>query len=131
MNKADTHKFNQWNELKKTIQDKDFRPFFKIREIWWASIGQNIGDEQYGKNEYFERPVLIIARFYRNLALVLPISSKVKNGSYYYPLRCEKITGVVILSQSRVIDVKRLLRRVETLNIEEYNEIICKYKKLL
>lgn len=131
MDKATLQKFGKWNELKKDLHDKSTRPYFKIREVWWASVGQNIGDEQYGKNEFFERPVLILTRFYSTLALVIPISSKLKEGNYYHSLNAEKVKGILILSQARVIDAKRLLRRIETINIDEYNKILNKYKKLI
>lgn len=34
--------------------------YFKERQIWWASIGQNIGVEANGKNKKYERPVIIL-----------------------------------------------------------------------
>ena len=33
---------------------------FKERDIFWVSIGQNIGYEQNGKSDIFSRPVLIL-----------------------------------------------------------------------
>lgn len=46
--------FDSWNELKKGLEntnrllDKEF--FFHEREIWWTSLGLNLGHEQDGKN---------------------------------------------------------------------------------
>ena len=41
--------YDKWNEVKKeTIQNKR-RLGIKPREIFWAKIGHNIGDEEYGK----------------------------------------------------------------------------------
>jgi hypothetical protein len=31
--------------------------YFREKEIWWACLGANIGFEQNGKNENFERPI--------------------------------------------------------------------------
>jgi mRNA interferase MazF len=123
--------FNQWNDLKKKIHTKEFRPFFKQREVWWASVGQNVGDEQNGKNHNFERPVLIIQKYYGSLALVLPLTSKVKKGSYYYRKIVNNIDGSIILSQARVIDAKRLLRKIEVIDEESYTDIVKRYKELI
>lgn len=124
-------KFNEWNRLKKKLHQKSFRPYFKVREVWWASIGQNIGDEQNGKNHRFERPVLVVQKFYNNLIFVLPLTSKVKEGSYYFRKVVNNIDGVIILSQGRVIDAKRLIRRIEVLDEESFSLIITRYKKLI
>lgn len=47
--------FNQWNKEKKGLENvgHDILAFHE-REIWWCSIGINLGDEQDGKNELFE-----------------------------------------------------------------------------
>ncbi len=37
--------------------------FYREKEIWWAALGQNIGYEVNGKNESYERPVLILKRY--------------------------------------------------------------------
>jgi mRNA interferase MazF len=37
-------------------------PYFKNGEIWWCSIGENIGSEMYGKGEFYRRPVLVIRK---------------------------------------------------------------------
>lgn len=103
--------FNNWNEEKKKLHYEmpDELPFHE-REIWWCSIGINIGDEQDGKNELFERPVLVIRKFNRKLAWVLPMSTKAKLGIHYYEIRHNGRTFSVILSQLRLISVKRFRR---------------------
>jgi mRNA interferase MazF len=131
MEKYELEKFEQWSKLKLRIDERDPRPYFKIREVWWASIGQNIGDEQNGKNQLFERPVLIVQKFYNNLFLALPLSTKAKRGNYYFRKTVNQKDGVVILSQSRVLDSKRLLRKIEMLDENSFSEIVNQYKKLI
>lgn len=82
----------------------------KERQIWWASIGQNIGIEQNGKNCNFERPILILKRFNDEQFWMLPITSKIKIGKYYHVFVQNDNQYSVSLSQLRVIDKKRLLR---------------------
>ena len=54
-------------------------PTIKERDIWWCSIGVNIGDEIDGKNELFHRPVLILKKFSSELCLVAPTSAMARN----------------------------------------------------
>lgn len=52
----------------------------KIREgeIRWCRLGMNIGSETQGKGSYFERPVLILKKFSRDVFLGIPVTSKIK-----------------------------------------------------
>jgi mRNA interferase MazF len=83
---------------------------FHQREIWWCSIGINLGDEQDGKNDYFERPVLVYKKFNSKLAWVLPMSTKPKEGLYYHTLEHDGIMFSVLLSQLRLVSTKRFRR---------------------
>lgn len=130
MYKIGEHYFDDWNFVKKEIHFSKERPYFKKREVWWASVGQNIGDEQNGKNIRYERPVLIVQKYYNNLFLALPLSTKVKKGNYYFRIVGEKVDGVVILSQGRIIDAKRLIRKIETVEEDTFSEIVKQYKDL-
>jgi mRNA-degrading endonuclease toxin of MazEF toxin-antitoxin module len=59
--------------------------------------------------------------------LILPLRTKTKNGSWYVPLVVDKKQAVVILSQSKTIDRKRLKTRIETINEADFNEIKQKF----
>jgi hypothetical protein len=50
--------FDRWNERKKRIDRHDDEILFHEREIWWSSLGVNVGSEQDGIAANFERPVL-------------------------------------------------------------------------
>jgi len=76
--------FDLWNGLKKKLHATRHEPFLHEREIWICSLGANIGYEQDGKNENFARPVLVIKKFNNDIFLAVPLSSKVKEGKYYY-----------------------------------------------
>lgn len=41
--------FDSWNEQKKQLENTQKTVLFKEREIWWTSIGVNIGNESCGK----------------------------------------------------------------------------------
>lgn len=116
--------FFDWTKLKIRIHltpDKKF--YFHEREIWWASLGINIGFEQNGKHEIFERPILILKAFNRYLLWALPLTSKVKAGKYYYLIECKNEKSVIILSQLRLISSKRLIRKIRKVPPSEFKEI--------
>ena len=75
--------FDDWNELKNKYESHN-NQIFEENEIWWASIGVNIGFESCGKNSNFNRPVLILKKFNKFIFLGIPLSSKIKQGKYYY-----------------------------------------------
>lgn len=55
--------FIDWFQLKIRIDTHEHKPpFFKDGEIWWCSIGENIGGEISGKGTYFRRPVLVLRK---------------------------------------------------------------------
>ncbi|MSU44991.1 type II toxin-antitoxin system PemK/MazF family toxin [Candidatus Nomurabacteria bacterium] len=96
---------------------------FHEREIWWYSIGINLGDEQDGKNELFERPVLVLKKFNNKVCWVLPMSTKPKDGIYYHTLEHEGKIFLVILSQLRLVSVKRFRRFVRKISPHQFELI--------
>ena len=116
--------FNQWNKEKKNLEKVGHDTLtFHEREIWWCSIGINLGDEQDGKNELFERPVLILKKFNNKVCWVLPMSTKQKDGIYYHTLEYNGKVFSVILSQLRLISVKRLHRFVRKISPYQFELI--------
>lgn len=128
-----------WTKLKFKLHTKDEYKepvYFYEREIWWCALGANIGHEQDGKNENFERPVLVIRKFSRHLLWVLPLTSKQKQGHYYFQTNYKNQEGggevsSIILSQLRVISSRRLLRKVRTLPEDEFADIRERLQNLL
>ena len=51
------------------------------REIWWCSLGVNVGHEEDGKNEQFERPALILKKWSNKTVIILPMTTKTKKIS--------------------------------------------------
>ena len=125
--------FDKWNIEKKLVDKKIVNRdlFFYAREIWWCSTGLNIGVEADGKNENFERPILIIKKFNADMIWVLPLTTKEKQNKYYYKLDHEIIKSWVILSQIKTISTKRLLRKIGTVSELDFKEVIIKLQKTL
>lgn len=47
--------FLDWHKKKESLHKKDEKIYFHEREIWWCSLGLNIGDEQDGKNKNYSK----------------------------------------------------------------------------
>lgn len=123
--------FDNWAKLKPTLHDKDkTKVFFKERDIWWCSIGCNIGDEMDGKHEYFDRPVLIIRKFNHNIFYGLPLSTKIKNNPYYEQITFQGKNISVLLSHMRLLDKKRLQEKMGQLDTKDFNKVAKKIKNL-
>ncbi|OGG53045.1 hypothetical protein A3H16_03180 [Candidatus Kaiserbacteria bacterium RIFCSPLOWO2_12_FULL_53_8] len=116
--------FDRWNEQKKKLHASEREMLFHEREIWWCSLGVNIGFEQDGTNELFERPILIIRKFNRDVLWALPLTRSDKRNRFYVPITVGDANSAVILSQLRLISSKRLQRYMHKLPQGQFKEII-------
>ncbi len=126
--------FVSWTKLKVRIHLKDIKErelYFYERQVWWASLGQNIGSEQNGKNTNFERPILVFKKFNEDTLWAIPASSKIKTGKYYELFHLGDKEFSLNLSQLRLISSKRLLRLSGSINREEYERIKNRIKQLI
>jgi mRNA interferase MazF len=73
-----TKDFDLWNNDKKKIDQTNRIFYFNEREVWWCSLGVNVGFEVDGKNQNFVRPILVLKTFGNKTCWVLPMTS-VKN----------------------------------------------------
>ncbi len=115
--------FDEWNEKKKITQNENPR-LYTVREIWWCRLGVNIGTEQDGKGEWFVRPVVVLRGFGPGACLVVPLTTSKRK----HKLRIEigEIDGKLAranLSQIRVVDTKRLERKIGFLNKDIFAEL--------
>ena len=117
--------FNKWNKEKQKVDNKAINKklYFHKREIWWCSTGLNIGVETDGKNDNFERPVIIIKKFNSEMIWILPLTTK-ENNKYTYKLETESVKSFVMLSQIKTISTKRLLRKIGQINNKDYQNIL-------
>lgn len=116
--------FADWTKLKIRIHASENNISFHEKEVWWASIGQNIGVESNGKNKDYERPIIILKRFNRKSFIGIVLSSVEKKGKYYIELKDENgISSFANLSQIRLMSSKRLIRNVRKLPKQDFNII--------
>jgi mRNA interferase MazF len=117
--------FDAWNIEKKRIHDRLNPPFYHEREIWWCALGVNVGFEQDGTGANYDRPVLVIRGFNARVFFGVALTGKEKRGRYYAPIgEVEGRAASVVLSQARLLDSKRLVRKMATLD-EGTFERVC------
>jgi mRNA-degrading endonuclease toxin of MazEF toxin-antitoxin module len=121
--------FDSWNELKKNINDRN-PVYVSEREIWFCSVGLNVGSEQDGKHENFERPVLIIKKVTNNTFIGIPLTSNKKKGTWYVPINSTNSSAVI--SQIKLFDTRRLARKIKgVITSEEFEFLKGELKKYL
>lgn len=122
--------FDEWNTRKKSLHKAEIEVRFLEREVWWCSLGVNVGREQDGANDLFERPILVLRKFSRDVFWALPITRTQKTGPYYLPIRVKGRNSTIILSQIRLISAKRLQRYIEKLPKKQFREVVATVKNL-
>lgn len=115
--------FDKWNEIKKSVEEKPDNFGVHDREIWWVSLGLNIGVEIDGKNKDFERPVLILRKFNRQMVWILPITSRARNEQFYEKFLFGEREYFVAITQIRTVSTKRLLRKIGMIPIGDFEQI--------
>ena len=117
--------FQRWTTKKEVLNDTKGTALFHEREVWWCALGANIGFEQDGGQEDFERPVVILKKFNLDACLIVPITGRPKVGKYYFPVgRIEDREAVAVLSQVRFIDRKRLENKICTLDENVFRSLV-------
>jgi len=124
--------FDKWNEEKKIVDAKDIESdfFYHEREIWWCSTGLNVGVEINGKNDNFERPMLVVRKFNKDMLWVVPMTTRGKSSAFYYKLTHDSIDSWAIVSQVKTISTKRLLRKLGNVSETDFQIIKDKIKDL-
>ncbi|MBP6714445.1 MAG: type II toxin-antitoxin system PemK/MazF family toxin [Aliarcobacter sp.] len=127
--------YNNWNEIKITIENENIIVGFKERDIFYMNMGKNIGFEQDGKGENFVRPVVIIKGFNKNMFFGIPLSTKIKEGKFYYKFQFQKkdelVENIALLSQMRLFSTKRLLNKIGVISKEDFESLKNEFKSLI
>ncbi len=127
--------YDEWNEVKKSTQEKHRKLGIKPREIFWLKIGHNLGSEEYGKGKDFARPVIIVRRLTSDLFIGIPITTTIKNNDYFHSFTYNNktrgdIDNSAMILQVRTYSIKRVLSKIGIVNKQDFNEILEKTKNL-
>jgi len=124
VNKVKEKLFAMWCALKVRIDRRERKHFYKEREVYWCHFGVNIGHEQDGKGEKSSRPALVIKGLSKETCFVVPLTTATHAHTYRIPVGV--IGGkktLAIISQMRVVDVKRFTDRIGIVDKEVFAKI--------
>lgn len=123
--------FDIWNENKKQINLLNKNHWVKERFVYLCQLGQNVGFEEDGKGDLFLRPVLIIKTFNLCVSLVVPLTTKLKENRFYMNIGYIKNSEAsAILSQIRLVDTKRLIKKIDKIDIVTFTKVKDAIKNL-
>lgn len=105
-------------------------PLFNDGEIWWCRIGENIGTEIGGKGQFFSRPVLIIKKLDFRSFIGIPITSRIKKGSWYHQIHLDEKECTAVLIQISYFDHRRMDKLICTISPKNLESITIKTLKL-
>lgn len=123
--------FFLWATVKPLLDVKLTTILVQERDIIWCSIGENIGDEESGKGEFFARPVLIIRKFNSRLFLVVPLTSVNKDNPYYIKYTLHNNECSAMVSQIRTVDSKRMRNKIGKMDKKDFVAICDSIKTLI
>lgn len=124
--------YSRWHGIKVKVNNEKERLLFYEREIWFATLGENVGFEQDGRGENYLRPVVIVRKFNNEICLIVPLIKNKKKGIYYFNF--SYINGFVstaILSQIKLIDAKRFSYKSGYVSKNDFLELKQKLRRLI
>ena len=124
-------KFQEWHTLKENLHYSNKKVLFKEREIFWASVGVNIGFEQDGKGHILSRPLLILKKYNNNLFFGIPLSTKIKEGTFFFDFQLNGKDSSALLVQGRTYDAKRLENKMGMIAKDDFDMLKIKLRELL
>ena len=115
--------FKDWYPKKEFLHKEKVRPFFHEREVWFCSLGVNVGFEQDGRGEEFLRPMVVVKKFNNEVCWGIPLTKNQKKGKYYFSFPMDEEISTAILSQIMLVDSKRLQYKIGNISEDDFIEI--------
>ena len=104
----------------------------EFTQVLSDGVGEILDIEQDGTGPSYERPVLIIRGFSPHVCVVVPLATSKKRDRFYISAgMVEDKNAAAIVSQIRLIDTRRLINKVGTLDRATFNPIRKAARKLL
>jgi mRNA interferase MazF len=123
--------FDAWNAYKKKLNTLPNDLTFHEREIWWCSVGMNIGSEQDANPPDFIRPVLILKRWSPTTFWGVPLTTQLKDHPSRFRITFQEIQSDLLLDMVRAYDSKRLFRLYGRLSRSIFSNIKMYFRKIL
>jgi len=124
-------RFKEWFVIKPRLDSQDHNPpLVKERDVWWIYMGENVGTEVSGKGDKFSRPVIILKKLSKYTYLIVPTSTKMKEGSWFVKFIYNDRSMVACLHQIKVIDYRRLDNKVGALSRHDFQMVQNGFEEL-
>ena len=124
--------FSKWNSIKKCLNIKKQTIGFREKDILFVSVGKNIGYETFGKGDEYLRPVLVVKKFGRYSFFGVPLSTKTKDGDFYFNFSYKKsIISTALLSQAKLFDAKRAKYRSGQIRQNDFEILVNKLMRVI
>ncbi len=112
MEKLENKDFYGWIGVKSDLHFAGVFRNVKEGDIWWCSMGENVGVEINGKQELFLRPVLVLRKLSKFGFMGVPLTSQPHEGLWYTMFEFKHKKQYAVLAQARVLSVYRLCRKM-------------------
>ena len=124
--------FDNWFKNKTGLNAQEEPPFYHEREVWWCALGVNVGSEQDGTGKNFDRPVVVVKGFNKDVCFVVALTGKKRESKFHYYIgKVEDVEASAILSQVRLVDTRRLVKKMCTLDEKIFKELKNRLQKVL
>lgn len=118
------HGLSDWMLVKERLNNLNHAPpLVSEGDMWWASIGLNVGAEIHGKSRLFSRPVVIYKKLSHSFYLVIPTTTVTHTGSWYVPFNHQGRIEIACIHQARTIDYRRLSNKLGTVSNADFDSI--------
>ncbi|PCI25763.1 hypothetical protein COB57_00965 [Candidatus Peregrinibacteria bacterium] len=115
---------NEWQKKKEKIKNALKDIVFHEGEIWFASLGLNVGKEQDGKGEDFLRPVVVLKKMSKDMCVCIPLTTKKKTGTWYCSIKDSGgKEATASLCQIRTLHINRLTYKIGKITKDEFINI--------
>lgn len=123
-------RLREWNEIKINLNLHAGRQNIREGQIYWAGVGQNVGEEMFGKGDSYTRPVLVFRKLSRFRFMGIPLTSQEHEGSWYVPFMHDDKKQVAVVGQARVMSTKRLFNMIGEIDSSDMRRIEEGFKNL-
>jgi mRNA interferase MazF len=124
--------YDAWNEVKKVANLNEKNIYFKERDIFWIKLGENIGYEQNGKGNKFQRPVIVVKKYTSDMFLGVPLSTTLREGTFFFQFSfVENEISTALLVQNRLFSSKRLIKKIGKIKEDDFEKLKIKLRDLI
>ena len=136
-----THNFIEWIKLKIHLDRESYVNFddpnskrkpryLHDGEIWWCSMGENIGVEVNGKNEQFSRPIVIYQRLGGYAFMGIPLTSQPHTLPWFMHFKLNGRDEYAALCQAQTKSVARLRRKMGKMSAKDFKRLVGHFDNL-